>query len=321
MGWLRKISLSFYVDGVHYRTYTSDGTRNTLQISFEVEKTSVGTPNESNIILTNASPDTKGVLLSLMNKQQITVELFAGYEDEGMTLVSQGNLIKLFPEKQGSIDTFALTFLDAGSAITNSHLEMTFSKNAPLSIVVYELAKSFQKNDVKVDLTKINLEGTIGKRPYTVSGRTATILDQLAENYRFTWSIQDGVFQAYMDDKNQKKASQAVYKISLKERNLLKATPEIGEKYMQQTGMKIEAILNPKCKCMDIIDLESTVYPQYNGYYEIHTLSMKGGTKEADWKMIIDSKSINDGLNTSSNYVRKYYQKYQEQMQESGLWI
>lgn len=296
MAWLRKISLSLYVEGVHYKTYVSDGTRRTLSISFEVEKTSVGEPNESTVILTNASPDTKSDLLSLTNKQRITLELFAGYEDEGMTLLSQGNLIKLFPEKQGTEDTFILTYLDAGRAITNSHLEKTFPKGSSLAHIVYELAISFEKNGVHVDPTKINVDGVIGKRGFSVCGRTATVLDQLADSYKFTWSIQDGVFQAYMDDKNEKKSSQAVYKVSLKEKNLIKATPEIGEKYMQQIGMKIEAVLNPKCKCMDIIDLESSIYPNYNGYYEIHNLSMKGGTKEADWKMIIDSKTTNDGL-------------------------
>lgn len=301
MGWLRKIAINLYVDGKLYKRYWSDGTRHTLDIKFSIEKTSVGSPNESTVVLTNASPDTKSYLLSLTNKQKITVELFAGYEDEGMTLLSSGDLIKLMPERQGSSDIFTLTFLDGFAAVQKSHLEAQFKAGTSVADVVTALARSFEPNGVQVDPTKINLTGTIGKRGYSVYGRTASNLDALADSYRFTWSIQDGVFQAYMDQKK-KKASQAVYKVSVKERNLLKATPEIGEKYMQQVAMKIEAILNPKCKCMDIIDLESMVFPQYNGLYEIHNISLEGSTKDTDWKMTIDSKTINDSLqgNTKS---------------------
>lgn len=295
MGWLRRIALNLYVNGSLYKTYFSDGTRKTLDIKFNIQKTCVGAPNESTVILTNASPDTKKYLMSLTNKDEISVELFAGYEDEGMTLLSSGNLIKLFPERQGTSDIFTLTFLDGSKAISQSHLEAQFNGGTAIADIVLALAKSFEKNGVKVDTTKINLTGTVGRRGFTAYGRTATALDKLAASYNFTWSIQDGVFQAYMDQK-QKRASQAVYKVSVKEKNLLKATPEIGEKYMQQVGMKIEAILNPKCKCMDIIELESIVYPDYNGQYEIHNLTMSGGTKDMDWKMEIDSKTINDGL-------------------------
>ena len=295
MGWLRQISLNLYAAGSLYKTYFSDGTRKTLDIKFDIHKTSVGAANESTVTLTNTSPDTKQYLMSLINQGEISVELFAGYENEGMTLLASGNLIRLFPERQGTSDIFTLTFFDGFTAINQSHLEAQFNGGTSLTDIVLALAKSFEKNGVKVDATKINLTGTVGRRGYTAYGRTATALDKLAASYNFTWSIQDGVFQAYMDQKK-KRASQAVYKVSVKEKNLLKATPEIGEKGMQLIGMKIEAILNPKCKCMDIIELESIVYPKYNGKYEIHNLTMTGGTKDVDWKMEIDSKTINDGL-------------------------
>ena len=58
MGWLRKIAINLYVDGKLYKRYWSDGTRHTLDIKFSIEKTSVGSPNESTVVLTNESPDT-----------------------------------------------------------------------------------------------------------------------------------------------------------------------------------------------------------------------------------------------------------------------
>ena len=99
---------------------------------------------------------------------------------------------------------------------------------------------------------------------------------------------------------NKTKSSQGLLEISLRKRNLLKATPELGQKLGQQIGMKIEAILNPKCKCGDLIYLDSSVYPTYSGYYQIDILTLKGGTKEADWKMAIDSKNNADTFKENS---------------------
>lgn len=295
MGWLRQIALFIYVDGVLQKKYLSDGTRKTLDIKFSVEKTIGNSPNESTVTLTNLSSRTKEAFLLLTNKQRITVELYAGYEDEGLALIATGDLVKLFPERQGSSDIFTLTFLDGFGAYTKSHLETQFRAGTSLNDIVFALAKSFEKNGVQVDKTKIDLKGTVGKRGYSVQGRTATILDYLANSFRFTWSIQNGVFQAYMDNEK-KQNSKADFVISVKNRNLLKATPEIGEAYMTQIGMKIEAVLNAKCRPGDIIQLESEVYPWYNGNYEIYNLTMEGSAKDVDWKMIIDSKSLNDGL-------------------------
>lgn len=291
MGWLRKISLNIYVAGKLYKTYMSDGTRNTVNISFSVSKTSVGEPNESTVVLTNVSPETRATLLACTNKDKATVELFVGYEDEGLTLLSCGDLIKMWPERQGSANTFSLTYFDGFQAIQNSHLEKQFNPDTPVKTIVLELAQSFAANGVKVDPSKVHITGNVGGRGFTVSGRTATTLDLLANSYGFTWSIQDGDFQAYMDT-GKNRPSQKVYQISLANRNLLKATPEIGEKYMQQIGMKIDAILNPKCKCMDLIELESVVYPQYNGKFEIHNIQFVGDVSGGDWKMEIDSKTI-----------------------------
>lgn len=291
MGWLRKILLKLYVDDVLQKTWESDGTRNTIDIKFEVSKDSVGNPNDSTVILGNISPQTKSFFLSLANKQNVTVELFAGYENQGLVLLSEGDLIKLFPERQGSQDSFTLTYLDGFSAINKAHTELEFGKDVLLQEVVTELAKTFIKYRVQVNPSKIQVNGKTGKRPLTLSGRTASVLDELAQSYNFTWSIQDRVFQAY-SDVHQKSYNRAVYNVSVAHKNLLKATPELGEKYMQQIGMKIEAILNPKCRCGDIIHLESGTYPSYNGDYEIFNLQFNGGTKDVDWKMTIDSKTI-----------------------------
>ena len=291
MGWLRRASLNVYVAGKLYKTYNSDGTRGSLGISFSVVKNSVGEPNESTVVLTNVSPQTRTTLLGCTNKDKATVELFVGYENEGLTLLSSGDLIKMWPERSGASNTFTLYYLDGLQAVQNSHLEQQFNPNTPIKDIVLSLAQSFVANGVKVDPTKVHVTGIVGQRGYTVTGRTATTLDLLAASYKFTWSIQDGVFQAYMDSGGQK-ASQKTYPVSLALQNLLKATPELGEKYMQQIGMKIEAILNPKCKCLDYIQLDSIVYPQYNGKYEIHNITFTGDTKGTDWKMEIDSKTI-----------------------------
>ena len=293
MGWLRKLSLNIYVNNQLQKTYISDGTRNTVDIEFSIEKTLTGEPNQSSIIISNINSETKAYLMNVGRSadNKIFVELFAGYEDTGLELLSCGDLVKLWPEKQGSSNTFTLSYLDGFFAVQDSHFEGTIPGNTSLSSTIFVIARSFKKDGIEVDPTKINIQGTLPMRGMTFYGRTATTLDQLASSFGFTWSIQDGVFQANMDGEiNQ--PSQAIYEVSLRNRNLLKATPEIGENFMEQIGMKIEAILNPKCKCGDLIRLNSQVYPGFDGDYTIYNLSFNGGTKVTDWKMIIDSKTI-----------------------------
>lgn len=294
IGFLRRCELRIRVEDRVAYTWKSDGRRDTIGISFNIVKTNVGQPNESTIVLSNVSEQTKESLMTWCNFK-LYVSLFVGYENKPLTLLAQGTLIKLWPEKNGVSNTFTLYLLDGMPAIGSSHIEKTFPPNYPLAFAVEDVAKSFAP-DIDTDKSSIWVNGKLPARGYTASGKASTVLDALARAYAFTWTIQNGVFYAYTDKQKEilwyLQSSKSIHEISLKERNLFKATPQLGEKYMQQVGMKIEALLNPNCRCGDVVHLQSGVYSMYDGYYQIHNITFTGDTKSTDWKMEIDSKNI-----------------------------
>lgn len=269
--------------------YVSTGLRDGLAISFSVSKTYAGSPNESTISILNMSPESRQKIVS--NVDKVAVKLYAYYEGDERTLLASGNLLKAWPEKEGTTNKMTLTFLDGISAILIAKTNRSFPPNTKIKDVVVKLAKDMEEiKDVKVDSSKINVDGEVGSRGLSINGRTSSALDSLANQYGFTWSIQNGVFQAYRDKTKGDESSRKKYVISVKENNLLKASPELGEKYMQQIGMKIEAILNAKICPGDIVDLTSTVYPQYSSEYIAHNIDFYGDTFGPDWKMVIESK-------------------------------
>lgn len=272
------------------REYFSDGSRKGLRIQFQVVKTLTSSPNESSVTISNLSPESRQIVISQI--ENVYAELYVGYQSRDLQLLTSGDLVRAFPEKQGTENLLTLSFLDGASAIFNAATSRSFPAGMPIKDVVFEIAKEFEKDGVTVDASKINIPGQVDKGGMPVCGRTATILDRLSASYRFTWSIQNGVFQAFKDVSDKKEPSRKVFEISFKKRNLIKSIPELGEKFMQQTGMKIDAILEPLCSPGDIILLESHIYPQYSGRYVAMNVDYYGDTFGADWKMSIDSKTI-----------------------------
>lgn len=275
--------------------YVSTGERNGLAISFNVVKVLNDSPNTSTVMIKNLAPAFRRKLMR--NVTRTAVRLFAGYDGEPRTVLAVGDVLKAWPERVGTENQLTITFLDGITAILQSNSYHAYPPGMPIKNILLDLAKDFSRtNDVQVDPTKIEVDGVIGLRGLTVSGKTSTILADLSRQFSFTWSIQTGVFQAYRDKTVGAETSRRVYSISIADNNLFKATPELGEKYMQQIGMKIDAVLNSKIRPGDVVNLKSSVYPEYSGRYIAHNINYTGDTFGPDWVMSIESKQAANQL-------------------------
>jgi len=298
MGFIRQIQLDINVNG-ELTSYLSDGSRDKLAISFSVSKTMSSSPNESTIVLKNLAPATRFALMSPDNK--VKASIYVGYQqDKAMTLLATGDVLRAMSVRNGVENCTTLSIMDGVGGIQLGIINQTFAGGTPKKSVITALATAFNNvvdvngnkiNNIVVNPARIEVSGSLDSRGIVASGRIAGQLDHLARQWGFTWSIQDGIFQAINDVPSTTSAFD-IYKISYKDKTLFKAAPELGNQYQRQTGMNIEALLNPKVKAGDRIDLESEFYPQYNGRYLVQTIDFRGDTWGIDWAMCIQTLGI-----------------------------
>jgi len=262
----------------------ADGSRENLQISFVINKQLVGQPNESTIEIYNLRPDTRKLLMQ--PKQSLRAQLFVGWSNIPMSLLADGQVLQVMPSKEGSSNKTTMTLFDGYNGISAGLLQKVYPANTEVKTVVFDLASAMP--DVQTSGSKIDIEGIFGSRGYIVNGRVAVELDRLANCYGFSWSVQNGVFQAIKDTR----AGNTKHKVSNEAGNLFHATPQLQDKMQLQTGIEITAFMNPKVTPGDIVQLESGFVPMYNGDYKVHTIEFNGDTSGDAWQMRIESKKF-----------------------------
>jgi hypothetical protein len=286
--FIRSVELRLrFRDQEPFLTLKSDGSRDGLQIVFTINKTFVGIPNESNIDIYNLKPATRKTLM----QPNLQAELFVGWKNIDTVLLSSGDVIQVVPTKEGISNKTTLTLMDGMGAISSSVLKRTYNAETSVKSIVFDLASNME--GVIVDQNRIDVEGKVGKKGYTVSSRIAIELDKLARSYNFTWSIQNGIFQAIKDGK----AGKTKHEISSAAGNLFSAVPQLQDPGMLdaaqlQLGMTITAFMEPKIIPGDIVTLKSKFVPIYDGDYTVHTIDFNGDTNGSDYSMKIESKNV-----------------------------
>ena len=133
------------------------------------------------------------------------------------------------------------------------------------------------------------------------------IVTTLCNQYGLTWTICDDEFWFSNDSwfsRNERGASDST---------LQKQTFRIGSgslmsceicldegKGIFQTGVKVDAVLNPNVVPGSKIELESNFYKDFNGVYNVHNVSFSGSTIGSDWKMTIDAKPPRNSVGQKS---------------------
>ena len=254
-----------------------DGSRESFAISFSVKKTLLSNPNTSTITITNLGRPVRDAL----QQRGLAVRLLGGYRDTGVRTLASGSLLSALPVRNGTdIDT-TFTMLDGYGGMSRGVYQRTFDGRIPIRDVVADAATRLPG----VTVGNIDVDGFTGSRGRVFNGKTTDVLNALAEQYGFSWSVQNGVFQALQDNR----ASTRVFRISAEEGNLIDAQPQLSGPFQERTGITIVAYLNPILRPGDTVDLRSTVNPQLNGRYKVHTLSFDGTTTSGDWTMSIES--------------------------------
>lgn len=258
----------------------SDGSRENLRAAFSIRKTLQSVANEGAVTIYNLPRESR----ERMRRGLTRVRVMAGYANTGTMVVGNGGLLDAVHTNQSGTWVSELPFYDGFGGIARGVVNRTFTSGVTVANVIRTLV---EQNMPGVTVGRIDVDGTIARGGYAMSDRTADVLDDLATQYGFSWSVQNGVFQALSDQR----VFGRVFEISFENRNLISASPitQDAADIRFQTGVEIVAILDARVSPGDSIDLTSSSNPQVNGRYKVHAVQFDGDTGDVSWTMTIQS--------------------------------
>ena len=156
-----------------------------LAINFEITKSILSFPNLAKITLFNTNADTRAALQS----KDTRIELNAGYEDN-TRLIFKGAVRNVVASRADTDTGLTIYSADGEQDWRNATVNITYSESVNVRTVINDVISTFKDSQPGA------LEGlpdtTDNIRGLSLSGPSKTVLDSLATEYGFEWSIQDG---------------------------------------------------------------------------------------------------------------------------------
>jgi hypothetical protein len=241
----------------------SDGTNSRLRVQFSAQKGITGTPNKTDVKIHGLSRETRQAIRGGLTRVQIS----AGYSSlsQSAALVTVGGLMSVVSMREGADIVTTLSVLDGGGAVARGAYSRAFSGGTPLASVVRDLAASLPG----VTIGQIAVDGSLAAKGLQLSGASSSQLDRLADTFGFSWSIQNGVFQALQDDRD---TGDAFFFSS--ESNLINCVPVLNGPTQEEAGVKVTAKFDARMKPGDRMVVESRINPQLSGTYKCTSVAL-----------------------------------------------
>lgn len=242
----------------------ADGTNQNLRVAFNAVKGITGSPNKIDIGVWGLSQKTRMAIRGNLTK----VQLIAGFESSANSrgIVASGAILSAIPERQGPDIVLKITALDGYGGMVRGAYSRAFGGQTPISSVVSDIAANLP--GVTVGL--IDVDGNLFQKGQQFSGATADQLNSLADQYGFSWSVQDGVFQAISDDRDSGRSF-----LFTSDRNLLDAAPLLNGPMADNVGVEITAKFDARMKPGDQMIIQSSVNPLLDGSYKVTSVNLQ----------------------------------------------
>jgi len=252
----------------------SDGGREDLAIEFNIKKYLQSSANTADIVIYNMRAESRERIRATLSRVRMRV----GWANTGLSLLMQGGVLNVRTPKDGAEYVTKLTVLDGFGGITKGVTNRTFLGGQSVETLVRSIAADMPG----VELGRIDIDGILSSGGLTVLDRSSNELDNLANQYGFTWSVQDGRFQAISDNR----AFDRVFEINAENQNLINITPTLAGAMQHNNGVTIESILNPEIRPGDQMRVTSISNPMLNGSYKVFSVEFSGATYNSDWIMV-----------------------------------
>jgi len=252
-----------------------------LRINFEITKSLISYPNLAKIIIYNANIDTRAAL----QRNGTRILLNAGYEGD-TNLLFVGEIRNVYHYKAGP-DRISLIYAGDGQRDwDNANINTTFSASITTREVIDTLLATF------ANLTVGPVEGvpdTASRlRGQTLSGKTSMVLDELARELGFNWSIQDE--EVVISPVNSFLAGDESVLITAD-------TGLLNVPVLTEVGVDVRVLLNHRLLPNRAFTIESTTQDsaqgnlflrtrmrsEASGIYKVQEVKFVGNSRQGDW--------------------------------------
>lgn len=241
----------------------ADGTMRNLRVAFSAQKGITGSPNTLDMEITGLSLATMQSVRGNLSR----IQVIAGFESsaDSAAIVASGAILAAIPQKRGPDTVLIIKALDGYGGMVRGAYSRAFDGRTPISTVVADMASALPG----VTVGQIDVDGQLFQKGQQFAGPTTAQLNRMADQYGFSWSVQDGIFQAISD----KRDSGRVFTFS-SARNLISAVPVLNGPLAANIGVEIEAKFDARMKPGDRMVVDSRVNPALNGSYKATSVDL-----------------------------------------------
>ena len=234
----------------------ADGTTSNLRVMFSAAKSITGDPNKTELTIFNLSANLRQAIRANLARVQVV----AGYDSNPLSaaLVSSGALTGVISTRSGGDVATKMTILDGFGGMVRGAVSKSYAGSTRLDQIIRETAAGMPG----VIVGKVALPGRVAAKGVQVAGGTTDALNKLADQYGFSWSVQNGVLQAIMDNADTGDA----YSFSSRS-NLISITPMLDGPTQTENGVEIVAKFEARPKPGDRLNVQSDLNPRLSGTY------------------------------------------------------
>jgi hypothetical protein len=261
----------------------SDGTLDTLAMRFSVRRSIVSVATDSQIILYNLKRETRDFLRT----PGLNIALEVGWSNTTRHTLFIGSLLQAVTRRSGPDLLTTLMCLTGADALAGSVISYPYPAGMAVTDVLKDLVGRLP--GVTLDAARLRIDPSpdkieaIGTGGRCFTGTVKDALDSLANEFGFSWSIQNNTFQALHDPG----AFPRLFEVSAANGGLISAVPLLKTIMQLKMGVEIKALLSPDLLPGDQVSLKSILSPGLNGVYVIQEAEYQGSPNEHEWTMLL----------------------------------
>lgn len=258
---------------------SSSGLDTELRIVFTVSKNlmAMGMPNTLQVSFYNLASATK----QFLSKKSSAFLLEAGYKEGGVPLqtVATAGISSVISKREKEDIVTTIFGYDGQAGLAASVSSKAYQGVTQLKQIVADLADDIEGVEVSDAGLLIDESIMTGSKGRVLTGRTSTLLQKLAREFGFSWSINNGIFKAVQDTFT----SGDLFVISSKAGNLINVSPRIDNIVQRVVSVEINSIFDPRINAGDLVRVESEATPLANGTYQVTNVTHVGDTHSDAW--------------------------------------